>query len=175
MHINSRPLALSPYEGLDVPTFTLSSRTLTDGAPMPESATARAGSLSPDLTWEGFPTHTASFMVTCFDPDAPTPAGWWHWTVLDIPASMTHLDAGAGASDLTLDGPAFHLRVDTGDAAYFGAAPPPGDRPHRYVFTVHALDVDTLGLDDDATPTMASFVALEHTIARACLTVTHQA
>ena len=73
MHINSRPLAPSPYEGLDVPTFTLSSRTLTDGAPMPESATARAGSLSPDLTWEGFPTHTASFMVTCFDPDAPTP------------------------------------------------------------------------------------------------------
>ena len=88
---------------------------------------------------------------------------------------MTHLDAGAGASDLTLDGPAFHLRTDSGDAAYFGAAPPPGDRPHRYVFTVHALDVDTLGLDDDATPTMASFVALEHTIARACLTVTHQA
>lgn len=132
MHINSRPLALSPYEGLDVPTFTLSSRTLTDGTPMPESATARAGSLSPDLTWEGFPTHTASFMVTCFDPDAPTPAGWWHWTVLDIPASMTHLDAGAGASDLTLDGPASHLRADTGDAAYFGAAPPPGDRPHRY-------------------------------------------
>ena len=88
---------------------------------------------------------------------------------------MTHLEAGAGASDLMLDGPAFHLRGDAGEASYFGAAPPVGDRPHRYVFTVHALDTDSLGLDDDATPTMASFVALEHTIARASLTVTHRA
>lgn len=61
---------------------------------------------------------------------------------------MTHLEAGAGASDLMLDGPAFHLRGDAGEASYFGAAPPTGDRPHRYVFTVHALDTDSLGLDD---------------------------
>ena len=175
MNIDQRPLAPSPYEGLNVPTFTLSSSVLTDGAPMPESATAEAGSLSPDLTWHGFPENTASFMLTCFDPDAPIPSGWWHWAILDIPSSMTHLEAGAGASDLMLDGPAFHLRGDAGEASYFGATPPAGDRPHRYVFTVHALDTDSLGLDDDATPAMASFVALEHTIARASLTVTHQA
>ena len=175
MNIDQRPLAPSPYEGLEVPTFTLSSSVLTDGAPMPESATAEAGSLSPDLTWHGFPEDTASFMLTCFDPDAPTPSGWWHWAILDIPSSMTHLEAGARASDLMLDGPAFHLRGDAGEASYFGAAPPTGDRPHRYVFTVHALDTDSLGLDDDATPAMASFAALEHTIARASLTVTHQA
>ena len=89
--------------------------------------------------------------------------------------SMPSKGAGAGASDLMLDGPAFHLRGDAGEASYFGAAPPAGDRPHRYVFTVHALDTDSLGLDDDATPAMASFAALEHTIARASLTVTHQA
>ena len=103
------------------------------------------------------------------------PSGWWHWAILDIPSSMAHLGAGAGASDLMLDGPAFHLRGDAGEASYFGAAPPVGDRPHRYVFAVHALDTDSLGLDDDATPAMASFAALEHTIARASLTVTHQA
>ena len=159
MNIDTRPPAPAPFEGIDLPDFTLTSSTLTDGAPMPE----------------GFPEDTASFMLTCFDPDAPIPSGWWHWTILDIPASMTHLDEGAGASDLTLDGPAFHLRGDAGEASYFGAAPPLGDRPHRYIFTVHALDVDTLGLDDDATPAMASFAALEHTIARATLTVTHQA
>lgn len=124
MNIDQRPLAPSPYEGLEVPTFTLSSSVLTDGAPMPESATAEAGSLSPDLTWHGFPEGTASFMLTCFDPDAPIPSGWWHWAILDIPASMTHLEAGAGASDLMLDGPAFHLRGDAGEASYFGAAPP---------------------------------------------------
>lgn len=175
MNIDQRPLAPSPYDGLNVPTFTLSSTVLTDGAPMPKSATADAGSLSPDLAWHGFPEETASFMLTCFDPDAPIPSGWWHWAILDIPASMTHLEAGAGASDLMLDGPAFHLRGDAGEASYFGAAPPPGDRPHRYVFAVHALNTDTLGLNDDATPAMASFVALEHIIARATLTVTHQA
>ena len=175
MSIDTRPLAPLPFEGIDIPSFTLTSSTLTDGAPMPESATARAGSLSPDLAWEGFPENTASFLLTCFDPDAPIPSGWWHWMVLDIPASMTHLEAGAGASDLMLDGPAFHLRGDAGEASYFGAAPPAGDRPHRYIFTVHALDTDSLGLDDDTTPAMASFVALNHTIARASLTVTHQA
>ena len=173
--LSNEYITVKQYEGLEVPTFTLSSSVLTDGAPMPESATAEAGSLSPDLTWHGFPEDTASFMLTCFDPDAPIPSGWWHWAILDIPSSMTHLEAGAGASDLMLDGPAFHLRGDAGEASYFGAAPPAGDRPHRYVFTVHALDTDSLGLDDDATPAMASFVALEHTIARASLTVTHQA
>ena len=91
MNIDQRPLAPSPYDGLNVPTFTLSSTVLTDGAPMPKSATADAGSLSPDLAWHGFPEETASFMLTCFDPDAPIPSGWWHWAILDIPASMTHL------------------------------------------------------------------------------------
>ena len=73
MNIDQRPLAPSPYDGLNVPTFTLSSTVLTDGAPMPKSATADAGSLSPDLAWHGFPEETASFMLTCFDPDAPIP------------------------------------------------------------------------------------------------------
>ena len=86
MNIDTRPPAPAPFEGIDLPSFTLTSSTLTDGAPMPESATARGGSLSPDLTWEGFPEQTASFMLTCFDPDAPIPSGWWHWAILDIPA-----------------------------------------------------------------------------------------
>ena len=175
MNIDQRPPAPSPYEGLDVPTFTLTSRVLTDGAPMPKSATADAGSLSPDLAWHGFPEETASFMLTCFDPDAPIPSGWWHWAILDIPASMTHLEAGAGASDLMLGGPEVGGLARVAAQVESGAAPPVGDRPHRYVFAVHALDTDSLGLDDDATPAMASFVALEHIIARATLTVTHQA
>lgn len=175
MDLTTRPRALFPYEGMAVPSFALVSDTLADGGTMPDSATARGGSRSPHLAWSGAPARTRSFMVTCFDPDAPVPAGWWHWAVLDLPASASRLAEGAGRSDLELDGPAFHLRGDTGDASYFGAAPPPGDRPHRYVFSVHALDVDTLGLDDEATPTMAAFTALGHTLARADLTVTFQA
>ena len=71
MNIDTRPPAPAPFEGIDLPSFTLTSSTLTDGTPMPEAATARGGSLSPDLAWEGFPEGTASFMLTCFDPDAP--------------------------------------------------------------------------------------------------------
>lgn len=175
MDLTTRPSARAPYEGMGVPSFSLTSDTLTDGGTMPASATAEGGSCSPHLAWSGAPGGTRSFMITCFDPDAPVPAGWWHWAVLDLPASASCLEEGVGRSDLELDGPAFHLRGDTGDASYFGAAPPPGDRPHRYVFSVHALDVDTLGLDDDATPTMAAFTALGHTLARADLTVTFQA
>ena len=175
MDLTARPSARAPYEGMGVPSFSLTSDTLIDGGTMPASATAEGGSRSPHLAWSGAPDGTRSFMVTCFDPDAPVPAGWWHWAVIDLPASASCLEEGVGRSDLELDGPAFHLRGDTGDASYFGAAPPPGDRPHRYVFSVHALDVDTLGLDDDATPTMAAFTALGHTLARADLTVTFQA
>ncbi|QPK82231.1 YbhB/YbcL family Raf kinase inhibitor-like protein [Schaalia sp. ZJ405] len=173
MDISTRPLAANPYDGLPPhDTFTLTSNDLVDGTTMPAIHTASGGSLSPHLTWSDFPQGTESFVVTCFDPDAPTPSGWWHWTIVDIPADQTELPQGAGASDLELDGAAFHLRGDHGEPSYFGAAPPAGDRPHRYIFTVHALDVDSTGLDDEATPAACALTILTHTLARASLTVT---
>lgn len=175
MDLHARPLAPPPDEALPpAPTFTLTSTAGSNGDPLPHAQTAAGGSISPQLSWSGFPAETKSFFLTCFDPDAPTPAGYWHWAILDIPAEQTELPENAGYSDLELDGPAYHLPNDTGDANYFGAAPPAGDRPHRYVFTLHALDVDTLNLPDHTTPTTASFYALFHTIARASLTLTYQ-
>lgn len=171
----TRPIAPNPYELLPAtPTFELRSDDLKDGQPMPALHTAADGNVSPHLTWSGFPEGTKAFAVTCFDPDAPTPAGFWHWTVLDLDATTTELPQGAGESDLALSGAAFHLRNDGGDHAYMGAAPPRGDHVHRYIFAVHALDVDTLDLDEDASATKASFTALFHTLARAYLTVTFQ-
>lgn len=175
MNLLDRPLAPDPYDSLPpVPSFTVESDDLTDGAPMPPPFTAAGGSISPHLRWSGFPAHTRGFVLNCFDPDAPTPAGFWHWTVVDLAADQTEVARGAGASDLSLEGAAFHLRADSGEPSYAGASPPPGDRPHRYVFAVHALDVESLGLSDDATPTAAAFRTLFHTIARARLTVTFQ-
>ncbi|WP_159625429.1 YbhB/YbcL family Raf kinase inhibitor-like protein [Actinomyces sp. zg296] len=170
-----RPRPPFPYDLLPaVPTFTLESTDIAAGARISDRFTAAAGeSISPALSWSGFPEGTASFTVSCFDPDAPTPSGWWHWTIVDLDASTTSLPQGAGASDLTLDGAAFHLRGDSGDHAYFGPYPPAGDGDHRYVFTVHALDVETLGLDDEATPAMAAFQMAQHALARATLTAVY--
>ncbi|MDO5746764.1 MAG: YbhB/YbcL family Raf kinase inhibitor-like protein [Actinomycetaceae bacterium] len=175
MNLLDRPVAPDPYDSLPpVPSFELTSTDIKDGQAMPAALTADGGSVSPQLSWSGFPKETKSFVVTCFDPDAPTPSGYWHWILMDLPADMTSLDAGAGASDLTIDGQAFHIRNDAGEFSYFGAAPPAGDREHRYIFTVHALDCDTLNLSEDTMPATVAFNVLFHTLARARLTVTHQ-
>lgn len=171
----TRPSAPDPYESLPtVPSFKLTSEDMSAGQAMPDAHTAAGGSVSPQLSWSDFPSETKSFAVTCFDPDAPTPAGFWHWTIVDLDSSVTSLDQGAGKSDLFLSGAAIHLRNDASEASYMGAAPPAGDVPHRYIFAVHALDVDSLEVDEDCTPTRAAFQMLFHTIARATLEVTYQ-
>lgn len=174
MNFFTRPQAPNPYDLLPAPaTFALRSDDLVDGDTMPTAHVASGGNLSPHLAWEGFPQETQSFVVNMFDPDAPTPSGWWHWTIVDLSSDVTELHQGAGTSDLELDGAAFHVPADHGDANYFGAAPPAGDRTHRYIFAVHALDVDSLGIDDEATPAEVAFHLAMHTIARATLTVTY--
>ena len=173
-----RPDAPLPYDLLPkTASFTVNSTDVTDGTPMHLTHvhdSADGENRSPQLSWSGAPEGTRSYVVNCFDPDAPTPSGFWHWTVVDIPASVTELPTGAGESDGTLPKGAFHVRNDFGQRRWDGAAPPAGDRPHRYVFAVHALDVDHLEVDKDATPTFVAFNVLFHTLGRALITPTFQ-
>jgi len=172
-----RPIAPDPYDHLpEVGGFEVTSTDLVDGEPMAlrhVHDSCGGQNVSPQLAWSGAPAGTRGYTVTCLDPDAPTGSGFWHWAVVDLPASVTELPSGAGASDATLPG-GFHVRTDFGTAAYGGAAPPPSDHPHRYMFVVHAMDVESLGVDASATPAVVAFTLAFHTLARARITATYQ-
>lgn len=130
------------------------------------------GNRSPQLAWSGAPAGTRSFVVTAYDPDAPTGSGWWHWVVYDLPAAATALPAGAGdASGTRLPDGALQGRNDFGSHAYGGACPPAGDAPHRYVFTVYALRTPKLDVPADASPAMIGFVVHGAMLDKASLTV----
>jgi Raf kinase inhibitor-like YbhB/YbcL family protein len=173
--------ALNPFEGLpDAPSFTVTSSDIADGSPLPQphvSGVMGAGGedRSPQLSWSGFPEGTKSFAVTCYDPDAPTRSGFWHWAVFNIPASVTELPAGAGdPGDGHLPAGAVTLPNDARLAQYVGAAPPSGHGVHHYQFVVHALDTDRLDLDPGSTPAFLMFNLLGHTLARAAIIATYE-
>ncbi len=166
--------APDPYAALPkLPTFTLTSQSVTDGQPLAKAQVsgimgAGGEDVSPQLSWSGFPAETRSFAVTVYDPDAPTASGFWHWAVANLPADVTELPAGAG-DGRELPGGALTLVNDAGMRRYIGAAPPPGHGPHRYYIAVHALDIGTLDLTEDASPAFLGFNLFQHAIARAVI------
>lgn len=159
-----------PYAPLkDLPSFTLTSSDLADGEEIPEKFRAPSN-VSPQLAWSDLPEGTKSLAVTCFDPDAPTASGFWHWAVFNIPASVTELPTGAG-SDETLGGieKVVSLAGDSGQKTYYGPNPPANHAPHRYLYVVHAVDVEELDVDPDSTATVLGFNLYFHSIGRAIL------
>jgi Raf kinase inhibitor-like YbhB/YbcL family protein len=170
-----RPVSPDPYDLLpEVASFTVTSEDVTDGQPLKDDQVGAHGDTSPQLSWSDVPEGTKSFTVTCFDPDAPTPSGFWHWVLVDLPADVTSLDAGAGAEGADLPGEAFMCRNDVGTKAFAGAAPPEGDQVHRYFFVVHAVKEETLGVDSDASPAVVSFNLAFKTAGRAIVHGTYQ-
>jgi len=172
----------NPYDSIsEVPSFTLTSTDLVDGGvlstPQVSGIFGAGGEdVSPQLSWSGAPEGTKGYAVTVYDPDAPTAAGFWHWAVADLPATTTSLPSGAGEDDGSgLPEGAYQLPNDAGLRRFLGAAPPQGHGPHRYFVAVHALDVETTGVDAGATPTLLAFTIRDHTLARAVVHATWEA
>ncbi len=128
------------------------------------------GNKSPHLKWEGAPAGTKSCAVLCFDPDAPTGSGFWHWVVVNIPANVTELplDAGNPAGG-KLPAGALQVRTDFGKPGYGGPCPPEGDHPHRYLFSVHAVGVEKLPVSADTAAAVVGFQLHFNTLAKASL------
>ena len=127
--------------------------------------------VSPELHWSGAPEHAAGFAITVHDPDAPSGSGWWHWQAWDLPASSTHLarDAGAAHGRLLPIG-AQQGTNDYSQRGYGGPCPPPGDRAHRYVFSVYALKVARLDVPAVASCALVGFNLNALALARAQFT-----
>ncbi|MAF06411.1 MAG: YbhB/YbcL family Raf kinase inhibitor-like protein [Acidiferrobacteraceae bacterium] len=170
-----------PYDFLPtVDAFSVASDNIRDGETlaMPQvSGILGAGGedISPHLAWTGAPPQTQSFVVTCFDPDAPTGSGFWHWVVYDIPASVAELATGAGTADgAALPAGAKQLKNDAGLYGYLGSAPPAGHGPHRYIFAVHALSIAELPIDQNTSPAVGGFNMFGNTLARALITPVYE-
>lgn len=125
--------------------------------------------ISPDLKWQGAPEGTKSFALLVHDPDAPRPTGWWHWLVINIPASKTEFKKGEKPA-----APMLETVTDFKTLGYGGACPPAGHGVHHYNFTIHALDVETLDITVDTDPNTVEKIVKEHSIANATITALYQ-
>ena len=149
--------------------LTLTSKDFEDGDRLPDAQVYDKGNASPQLAWSGAPEGTKSFAITCFDPDAPTGSGFWHWTVANIPADVTEIAAGGPLPKGAVEG-----RTDFGEPGYGGAAPPPGHGPHRYIFTVFAVDGEELPVTPEDSGAKYGFNLHFHTLEKASITAIYE-
>ena len=157
-----------------VTTFTLTSTDLKNGAfadgQVLNTFGCSGNNVSPQLSWSNAPAGTKSFVLTMFDPDAPTGSGFWHWVVVNIPASTNALQNGASKDAAKLPVGSLETRTDLGAPGYGGPCPPARDKPHRYVFTLHALKVEKLDVDLQTSAALVGFNVHMEEIGRATLT-----
>ena len=128
--------------------------------------------ISPQLSWKNTPAGTKSFAVTAYDPDAPTGSGWWHWLAFNMDDSVAGLATGASISGVdkqTMPAGTVESMTSYGSVGFGGACPPEGDKPHRYIFTVYALDTEKIEQGADARPELIGFFLNSHAIAKASI------
>jgi len=155
------PPAPGPVGGGTSPSFSLASSAFSDGQAIPAKYTCDGEDRSPPLRWDGAPA-AQSFALIVDDPDAPG-GTFTHWVLFDIPAAQHELSEGLAAGTLGVAG-----RNGFGKAGYGGPCPPPG-APHRYIFTLSALDAAALKLPANASRTDVETAMRGHILAQAQL------
>jgi Raf kinase inhibitor-like YbhB/YbcL family protein len=158
-----------------IPHFSVTSSDITDGQTLANAhvySGCGGANLSPQLAWSGLPNGTKSIAITAYDPDAPTGSGWWHWLAFNIPADVEYINTGVNLKqDVNAD--IIEGRNDYGEYGYGGACPPEGDPAHNYIFTIWALDVAKLDLDDNASAATIGFHLNVHAIAKGQISATY--
>lgn len=156
--------------------FTLTSPTIKAGDFLTEEQVfngfgCTGNNQSPALKWTEAPQGTKSFAITVYDPDAPTGSGWWHWVVYNIPANVAEIVAGAGdPTGKLLPSGAVQGRTDYSTHAFGGACPPQGDKPHHYIFTVHALKIEKIDVPSDSSAALIGFMINANSLGKASFT-----
>jgi Raf kinase inhibitor-like YbhB/YbcL family protein len=150
----------------------VTSNLFADGEHIPKSAAhpmAGGQNISPDLHWDAVTEGTASVAVTTYDPDAPTTVGFVHWVLFNLDPQTRELEAGAGAAGKNPPDSVLGF-TDWGVSEYGGMAPPPGDPPHHYHFTVYALDIPRIESGPTTTYALFRFQIRGHVLAQGTLT-----
>lgn len=160
-------------------SFSFQNPALVEGAPLTKQEEFKGfgcdgANLSPELLWENVPAGTKSIALTVYDPDAPTGSGWWHWTLFNLPPEENGIPAGIQPHDARLPSQAVQGRNDYGLSGFGGACPPKGDKPHRYEFTLWALDVPALPLKAEAPGAQVGFFVRQHALAQKTITLLYQ-
>lgn len=169
-------VVLFAFQQVHAAEFTVTSPQVADGKRMADEQVyngfgCQGANISPAVNWSGAPEGTKSFALTVYDPDAPTGSGWWQWLIFNIPATVTSLPKNAGDLRAHLAPPgSIQSRTDYAKPGYGGPCPPPGDKPHRYIFTLYALKIDKLPLDENSPAAMVGFYLNQNAIKKAVLT-----
>lgn len=150
--------------------FTLTSKDIAHGDFMKKAQEFKGfgcegENLSPQLSWSGAPEGTKAYAVFAYDPDAPTGSGWWHWQVVNIPATATIIPGGAGTPDSNkMPKGSRQIENDYGVKGFGGACPPVNHGAHRYQFTVYALS-KTLDLPENASGALTGYMVKANSLA----------
>jgi Raf kinase inhibitor-like YbhB/YbcL family protein len=126
---------------------------------IPVKFTCEGADVSPELRWSDIPANTHSFALIVDDPDAPV-GTFTHWVLLDIPSDRISLAEGESKTGVA-------GKNDFGRAEYGGPCPPRGHGPHRYIFTLYALDVSSLKLKAGSARQQAETALHGHILAQA--------